>query len=225
MLVLGIESSHSIASVAIIDENRVIGEMTFQADKNHSVILAPMVADILKYSKLTLKDLTAIGVDSGPGSFTGIRIGVALAASLAYGGDLPLVKVSSLEALAVLDFKYDPDAVVIPLIHGRKNEYYTSVDGQEKVVVLEDFLSGLDSAKKYLLVGDVDKSLIDSLCIKGLSIEILDNNEAGATGVKVARKAMELYLAGDFSLATEAKANYLRRPEIDIKLDGKNVQD
>ena len=225
MLVLGIESSHSIASVAIIDENRVIGEMTFQADKNHSVILAPMVADILKYSKLTLKDLTAIGVDSGPGSFTGIRIGVALAASLAYGGDLPLVKVSSLEALAVLDFKYDPDAVVIPLIHGRKNEYYTSVDGQEKVVVLEDFLSGLDSAKKYLLVGDVDKSLIDSLCIKGLSIEILDNNEAGATGVKVARKAIELYLAGDFSLATEAKANYLRRPEIDIKLDGKNVQD
>ena len=225
MLVLGIESSHSIASVAIIDENRVIGEMTFQADKNHSVILAPMVADILKYSKLTLKDLTAIGVDSGPGSFTGIRIGVALAASLAYGGDLPLVKVSSLEALAVLDFKHDPDAVVIPLIHGRKNEYYTSVDGQEKVVVLEDFLSGLDSAKKYLLVGDVDKSLIDSLCIKGLSIEILDNNEAGATGVKVARKAMELYLAGDFSLATEAKANYLRRPEIDIKLDGKNVQD
>ena len=225
MLVLGIESSHSIASVAIIDENRVIGEMTFQADKNHSVILAPMVADILKYSKLTLKDLTAIGVDSGPGSFTGIRIGVALAASLAYGGDLPLVKVSSLEALAVLDFKYDPDAVVIPLIHGRKNEYYTSVDGQEKVVVLEDFLSGLDSAKKYLSVGDVDKSLIDSLCINGLNIEILDNDEAGATGVKVARKAMELYLAGDFSLATEAKANYLRRPEIDIKLDGKNVQD
>ncbi|MCI0502746.1 MAG: tRNA (adenosine(37)-N6)-threonylcarbamoyltransferase complex dimerization subunit type 1 TsaB [Fusobacteria bacterium] len=225
MLVLGIESSHSIASVAIIGENRVIGEMTFQADKNHSVILAPMVADILKYSKLTLKDLTAIGVDSGPGSFTGIRIGVSLAASLAYGGDLPLVKVSSLEALSVLDFKHDADAVVIPLIHGRKNEYYTSVDGQEKVVVLEDFLSGLDRAKKYLLLGDVDKSLIDSLCIKGLNIEILDNNKAGSTGVKVARKAIELYLAGNFSLATEAKANYLRRPEIDIKLDGKNVQD
>lgn len=215
MIFLGIESSGSVAGVALVDERRVIGEIKVKASKNHSVILAPMVADLLKYCNLTLKDIEGIGVNTGPGSFTGIRIGISLAAALAYGGDLPLVKVSALEALA---FGVPSEReTIIPIIHGRKNEYYVSYKDEERVVVIEEFLKELDIASSYLFVGEISADLEEAFKERGLKYRV---EEAGLLrGVKVGQAALSLFKKGVFSSPLEVEANYLRKAEVDIKLE------
>lgn len=201
MIFLGIESSGNIASVALVNEDCIIGEMTFKTSKNHSIILAPMVDDILKYCNLTLKDIDGIGVNVGPGSFTGIRIGVSLAAALAYGSDLPLVQVSSLESLS-----YGIDG--IPIIHGRKNEYYVSYDGREEVVILDDFLEKIDNELIFIGNEKINSKL-------GKHKFIIRE----FTGINVARAAMDIYKKGSSFSPLDVKANYLRRPEVDINLE------
>lgn len=215
MIFLGIESSGSVAGAALVDERSVIGEIKVKASKNHSIILAPMVADLLKYCNLTLKDIKGIGVNTGPGSFTGIRIGISLAAALAYGEDLPLIKVSALEALA---FGVSSEReTIIPIIHGRKNEFYVSYKDEERVVMIEEFLEELDIVPSYLFIGEISADLEEAFKKRGLKYKVED---AGLlSGVKVGQAALSLFKKGVFSSPLEVEANYLRKAEVDIKLE------
>lgn len=222
MVFLGIESSGEVAGVALVDGSRVVGEIRIKASKNHSVILAPMVADLLKFCNLTLKDIEGIGVNTGPGSFTGIRIGISLAAALAYGANLPLVKVSALEALA-FGVKSEGETI-IPIIHGRKNEYYLSYENEERVVLIEEFLKELNIEASYLFVGEIPTNLEKALKERGLKYRV---EEAGfLSGAKVGKTAAVFFnRGGDFS-PLEVEANYLRKAEVDIKLeDMKGLKD
>ena len=79
MLVLGIESSSMVASVAIISDEKIICEYTINNKKTHSQTILPMIDEMIKMSEIDKKDIDAIAVSGGPGSFTGLRIGGALA--------------------------------------------------------------------------------------------------------------------------------------------------
>jgi tRNA threonylcarbamoyl adenosine modification protein YeaZ len=101
MKILGIKTSGKILSVAVCEDDSVLSEITFEANRSHSVDLLPTVKTALEKAALSLSELDGIAVDVGPGSYTGLRIGIATAKGLAFPENIPVCGVSSLEAAAV----------------------------------------------------------------------------------------------------------------------------
>ena len=108
MNILAIESSGTVASAAIMKSGEILSEYTVNNGKTHSQTLLPMIEEIMDKCGMTAKDIDYIAISSGPGSFTGLRIGISTAKGLALGGDIedselagkPCVAVSTLEAMA-----------------------------------------------------------------------------------------------------------------------------
>lgn len=120
MKVLGIESSNNTASVAIVQDNRLISEFTVNNTMRHSTTIMPMIDRILGGESLDTIDLVA--VSNGPGSFTGLRIGGAIAKAIAQAQNIPIVAVPTLQSLAN---HYDIDQAWIGvLVHARAEEVY-----------------------------------------------------------------------------------------------------
>ncbi len=101
MLILAFETSAKAASVALTENGKLLGESYQNTGLTHSQTLMVMAEDLLKAAGKTVKDLSAVAVAEGPGSFTGVRIGVAAAKGLAWGAQLPCFGISTLEAMAV----------------------------------------------------------------------------------------------------------------------------
>jgi tRNA threonylcarbamoyladenosine biosynthesis protein TsaB len=99
-MLLAIDTATQYTSLALFDGNSLIGEHTWRSDHHHTTQLAPAVHDLMARTGIAMADLSALAVCTGPGSFTGLRIGVALAKGIAGGRGLPLVGVSSMDVLA-----------------------------------------------------------------------------------------------------------------------------
>ncbi|HHY59694.1 MAG TPA: tRNA (adenosine(37)-N6)-threonylcarbamoyltransferase complex dimerization subunit type 1 TsaB [Clostridia bacterium] len=137
MRVLAIESATNVAALAIVAEEAVIAEAVLNTGKTHSQRLMPMLARLLEEADLELEDLDGIVVSGGPGSFTGLRIGLATAKGLAYASGKPLVMVSTLDSLAY-NLKGYPH-LICPILNARRNEVYTAVyrdAGEELTLVM-----------------------------------------------------------------------------------------
>ena len=136
MIVLGIESATPVAGAAVVNNNIVLAERFVNNRKTHSVNLLPMVKAAIEEAAIEPGSIAAIAVSSGPGSFTGIRIGMSTAKTLAQVWGLPVLGVSTLDALA-----YSLNGlknIVCPILNARKNEVYTAIydnqgDSQEVV--------------------------------------------------------------------------------------------
>lgn len=125
MKVLALDSSGMTASVAIVDENLVLGEYSVTYKKTHSQTLLPMLDEVVKMTETDLKDIDAIAIASGPGSFTGLRIGSATAKGIAHGIDKPIIEVPTLEAMAYQIFC--GDEIICPMLDARRNQVYTAL--------------------------------------------------------------------------------------------------
>lgn len=125
MKLLAIESSAIVASIAIAEDDRLICEYTSNHKKTHSQTLMPMIEAVSQLIELDLKELDAIAIANGPGSFTGLRIGVATAKGLAHALDIPIVPVGTLDALA---YNMGPtDQLICPMMDARRNQVYTAL--------------------------------------------------------------------------------------------------
>ena len=122
MKILGVDTSTPIGSVGLIDGERFVAEHTLSIVKAHSSRLMPAIDQILKWADLTVQDLDACAVGIGPGSFTGIRIGVGTIKSLCYAVKKPIIGVSTLEAIAY-NLRYT-DKLICPILDARKDEVY-----------------------------------------------------------------------------------------------------
>lgn len=125
MQVLAIESATNVAGLALVAEEKVIAEATLNTGKTHSQRLMPMLARLLEEAELELADLDGIVVSGGPGSFTGLRIGMATAKGLAYAAQKPLVTVSTLDSLALNCA--GRSELICPILNARRNEVYSAV--------------------------------------------------------------------------------------------------
>lgn len=125
MKILGIDSSGLVATVAIVEDDVMLGEYTTNYKKTHSQTLLPMLEELKKMIDLDLNTLDAIAVSAGPGSFTGLRIGAATAKGLGLALELPLVEVPTLEGLAYN--LYGSADLVCPIMDARRNQVYTGV--------------------------------------------------------------------------------------------------
>ncbi|HKL10919.1 MAG TPA: tRNA (adenosine(37)-N6)-threonylcarbamoyltransferase complex dimerization subunit type 1 TsaB [Clostridia bacterium] len=139
MNILAFETSGIAASVAVMKENRIVGEMTVSTRLNHSEKLMPMIDELLEKTETSIKEIDALALGVGPGSFTGIRIGVSTAKGLAQALDIPIAAVSSLKALAC-NAMYS-DMLVCPIMDARRNQVYSGIfrwEGMELVEVLKE---------------------------------------------------------------------------------------
>jgi len=124
MKILGIDTSTSCGSVGLIDDDRVISEYLLNSPVTHSERLLTAVEFILKESHCTLQDLDGWAISLGPGSFTGLRIGLSIAKGLSFASGKPVAGVPTLDVLAA---QIAPTPFLIcPILDARKNEVYTA---------------------------------------------------------------------------------------------------
>lgn len=126
-LILNIDTSTSVCSVALADNGKTVALKESNEGLNHSVLLGTYIDEILQEAHTDAQALDAVAVSMGPGSYTGLRIGVSLAKGLCYGADKPLIAVPTLQALAkAVSSRLQEDAWYCPLIDARRMEVYTA---------------------------------------------------------------------------------------------------
>ena len=219
MLTLAFETSAKAASVALTENGKLLGESYQNTGLTHSQTLMVMAEDMLKQCGKTMSDVTAVAVAEGPGSFTGVRIGVAAAKGLAWGGQLPCYGVSTLEAMAVSLGVYEGH--ICACMDARRNQVYNAlflVDNGKIERVSEDRAIALADLKEELehidgpifLVGDGS-----ALTYKTLSGEI-DNlilppeHRMHQRAIGVALLAEAKQAAGETGDGNALSPNYLR---------------
>ncbi|MDP4164306.1 MAG: tRNA (adenosine(37)-N6)-threonylcarbamoyltransferase complex dimerization subunit type 1 TsaB [Bacillota bacterium] len=160
MKILAIDTSNYTLGVALVDEDKVLGEYMTYSKKNHSVRIMPAIQTLMKDCDWTPKDVNKIVVAKGPGSYTGVRIGVTIAKTLAWSLQTPLVGVSSLEILAAGAGRYFP-GLVSPLFDARRGQVYTglyrSENGQlvqvekDQLVMIDKWATSLKNRNEQIL--------------------------------------------------------------------------
>lgn len=232
MKILAIDTSTQVASLAVLDENVVIGEFTINTKKTHSQKIMPMVENLLFDLDMDVSEIDRIAVANGPGSFTGVRIGVTVAKGLAHAHNTEIVTMSTLAAMA---YNYmDSDYIVCPMIDARRDQVYSAIyffeNGIVKtiladdIIMMDDLIEKLktelvDKSKKVVILGDcVDKfadrmkeALADKLVLSSPSQRI-----SRASSVALASEHL-----GEKTNYNDAKVNYLRVTEAERNLKNK----
>ena len=155
MLILAFESSARAASAALLRDGKLISQYTQCSGLTHSRTLLPMGEDMLKNAELTLGDVDLIAVAHGPGSFTGVRIGVSMVKGLAWAGDKPCVGVSTLEAMAWHGLA--AGGLVCPVMDARRSQVYNalfSIEDGRPVRLTEDRPISLEELAAELAAND-----------------------------------------------------------------------
>ena len=136
MKILGIDTSAKTSSVGICEDNQIIDELFLDKGLTHSETILPMIDEILTRNGLSLDDIDALSVNNGPGSFTGIRIGVAVVKGLAFDKDISCYEVSTLDSIAY-NCK-DKNGLVVAVMDARRNQVYNSnyqiIDGKAEKI-------------------------------------------------------------------------------------------
>ena len=136
MKILGIDTSAKTSSVGICDDDKIVDELFLDKGLTHSETILPMIDEILTRNGLTLDDIDALAVNNGPGSFTGIRIGVAVVKGLAFEKNIPCYEVSTLDSIA-FNCK-DKNGLVVAVMDARRNQVYNAnyqiIDGKAEKI-------------------------------------------------------------------------------------------
>lgn len=223
MKILAFDGTAKAASVALLDGERVLGYYTVDNGLTQSELLLPMAENLLKSLKLSFGDIELYATSVGPGSFTGVRIGVSLIKGLAFGKDIPCVEVSTLEALA--ESLSALRGVIVPCMDARRQQVYSATfrsDGKNMTRLTEDRAIALSELGEELksfegediyLVGDgygVAKTAMEKAGVVTMNtpeLLILEN------AVSVARVAQRKYSAGEFVSDAALSPVYLRLPQ------------
>ena len=128
-LILNIDTATENASVSISKDGKVISFLTNENQKDHASFLQPAIISLLGEANLTINQLSAVAVTSGPGSYTGVRVGMASAKGLCYALNIPLITLTTLEVMALSSIKTieDKSALYCPMIDARRMEVFTAV--------------------------------------------------------------------------------------------------
>jgi len=125
VIILSIDSSTPVAGVAVADGQSLLGEIMIHTKNTHSEKLMPMIQQLLQELQLTMQDVDAVAVTQGPGSFTGLRIGMATAKGLAQGAGKKLIAVPTLDCLAYNILHYP--GILCPILNAQKKQVYTAL--------------------------------------------------------------------------------------------------
>jgi len=219
MNMLAIDTSNQVLGVALMRQNDIVAELTTNIKKDHSSRLMPAIVDIMEKVSMTPNQLDHIIVANGPGSYTGTRIGVTTAKTMAWTLDIPITPISSLQILAANGSYFN--GYICPFIDARRKTVYTGLyqwsDGQLKKVkqetniYMETWLSELDSVKDPILFISPDVQTFESMIKDKLSYAVIPTNQASHL-----LRPSNLFMLKDSVPAVpvhEAVPNYLRVTE------------
>jgi tRNA threonylcarbamoyladenosine biosynthesis protein TsaB len=133
--ILQVETATELCSVALVEKGNVLSLREISEGKSHAGVLTVFIQEILKEAKIQVSSLDAVAVSMGPGSFTGLRIGVSVAKGICYGTGIPLIAVPTLDsmfhgfrnALIAANFKINHSDIFIPMIDARRLEVYMAI--------------------------------------------------------------------------------------------------
>ena len=156
-LILHLETSSEICSIALSENGKLVDIFEAKEKNIHSEKLTLFISEIFKKNNLEIKKLRAVSVSSGPGSYTGLRIGVAVAKGICYGLEIPLIAVNTLDSFAYLAKKQNESEFYIPLIDAKNKETYRAVYDKD-LNILEPY-----DIRKFE-INDFEKYLKSNTC-------------------------------------------------------------
>ena len=222
MLTLAFDSTAKIASVAVCDDECVLAEYNINNGLTQSELLLPMAESILRALHITLDDIGLLATSTGPGSFTGVRIGTALVKGLAFGKDIPCASVSTLDALA--ENLRGTRGIVVACMDARRSQVYSATyrsDGSslerltpDRAIAIEDLADEIKEFREPIyLVGDGYNTTREGLISRGLNIEVTPNALRLESAASVARVAFRKYTSDEVLTDLEIAPSYLRMPQ------------
>lgn len=245
MKILAIDTSSKNASVALLEDNDIIIELNNNDEKTHSQKLMPMVDEALKKTALTLDNINLISCCLGPGSFTGVRIGIATAKAFADSRNIPAVGVSSLEALA---YNINKNGLICSLINANNGNVYAGffeiIDNQTlysnltflplkdssgniSTNLLREFIEknskSLDKYSNIYFTGDgaiFYKDLLEHFIFRNYTVTICDNSSS--SGINIGQIGYTKYKKGEYGDSSYLSPIYLRKSQAELALENKN---
>jgi tRNA threonylcarbamoyladenosine biosynthesis protein TsaB len=224
MITLGIDTSTFIGSAGIIQDDKPLAELSLNVEVTHSERLLSSIETVISSARLKIEDIDLFAYAKGPGSFTGLRIGLSTIKGLAFATGKKIVGVSSLLALA-MNARY-AKYTVCPMIDARKGEVYTAIyefgpKDKVKVISKEDAFSPEEVIsrikKKTLIFGTgariyadvIKRKLKDKVILAPLDFDF-------PSGISVATLGLHMYKKGKFDDLDSVIPNYLRKSEAEL---------
>lgn len=235
MKILAIDTASKVASVAIIENNHVIEQMNDNTEKEHSITLMPMIKEILEKANITLDDIDLIATNIGPGSFTGIRIGIATAKALSDVKKIPTISVNSLEAQAycAIEGKEKENCKILSIIDAKNDNRYFAVyryhDGNLSLYKnpeashLSYIIEYINFAEKLYIIGDFSLERQEAMFQAKIAKEKAEAKEVNGKYEYVEKQknlakyigicAADRYNRGIYNYENELTPMYLRKPQ------------
>lgn len=192
MLLLSVDSSAVTASAALTENGRVIKNEFINKGLTHSETLLPLIESVM--GTYQYKELDAIAVTAGPGSFTGVRIGVATVKGIAFPYDIPCIGISTLEAIAY-NFS-DENAVICAVMDARRMQFYNAVfkteNGkitrlcEDRAISIEDLRKDMEAYDKVIIAGDGAELCYNNINLENTVLAAENKRWQNATGVALA---------------------------------------
>ena len=225
MPILAIDTATMVSSVAVADEKKLLGELTVQTRLTHSETLLPHIQQVLKMVGVAKNQLKAVAVSLGPGSFTGLRIGLGAAKAIAYGLNIPIIGVPTTEALA---WHYPvPGIVTIPFIDAQKGNVYSGIYAlqESKIVELSPVqVYTLDEAlelcgqqdKTVMAVGDMVQKKLANRQDLPASLQIPPQHMVMPRAANVAMAGLSRLAQAKVDSVMNLEPIYIRRSEAEV---------
>lgn len=227
MKILAIETSCDIASVSLLEDDNLIVELKETSPKNHSEALMPLIDRLLKETKTSLDDIDLFALDNGPGSFTGIRIGLSTVKAFCDVKNKPCTSVSSLEALAYT--AKDKDGIICSMIDAKHSNLYTGIfEFQNDCCIklndfqfdnINNFLLKLGSLKKKIFFVGNCGILYKDMIKSNLKNEVTFLEDTLASSKYVGISAFNKYKANIFSSSSDISALYIKKSSAEENCD------
>ncbi len=227
MLICSVDSSATPASVCLFEDDKIIAEYYLNTGFTHSQTLMAMLESVLKISGKRADDIDLYAVNSGPGSFTGVRIGVSAVKGMAYAQDKPCVEVSTLESMAY-NF-LGSHTIVCACMDARRKQVYHGlfrVDGdrierlcEDKAIAIEELLGSLPNDEEIILVGDGAELVYQSA--EDPAVKLAPPNLRYQRASSVALAAVETYNRGEVVSPAALMPRYLRLSQAERERNAK----
>lgn len=225
MNILAIDTSSSVASAAVMSNGQVVGEYTVCNGKTHSQIIIPLISDMLDKSGISIKDIDVFATSLGPGSFTGLRIGVATIKSFAQAMNKNIIGISALQGLCA-NVASVKDVVVCPVIDARRGNVYNALykNGIElqhdRLVSLDEVLNEVADEKTLFLGDGITKHREKIIDVLGDKAQFVPANNALQRASSIAYLANLRAEDNDFDNLYSLEPIYVRASQAERELNG-----
>lgn len=182
MLTLFIDTSGNVLHCALIENKKIVNEIKEHAKNDHSTRLVPAIDKLLKENKKAVNDIKRIVVTKGPGSFTGVRIGITVAKTLAWSLNIPVASVSTLEAIG----GQVDNGIIVPIIDAKRNNVFAGVYKYEDnklrglkedtLIDFDELLTNINQYQEVIIIGNDVNKYSDKLAAYDYNVITLEDN-------------------------------------------------